>query len=179
MGVTAPLDLQAWILKNLALGAVVSSLLVALLGYGTIAFSAAITPPEAGVNIGAAILASLGCLLAVALGAAFTAWRARRRGSQPIPEGATAGLVGFTLAGGGRLPVLRRRRRASLGDRQCGTTPAAWDRRGLGRCRARQPPKRQASLLVIRCMADWVHQQAHTNQPPGAKDALESHDGRG
>ena len=84
--------------KNLALGAVVSSLLVALLGYGTIAFSAAITPPEAGVNIGAAILASLGCLLAVALGAAFTAWRARRRGSQPIPEGATAGLVGLTLA---------------------------------------------------------------------------------
>jgi hypothetical protein len=97
MGVTAPLDLQAWILKNLALGAVVSSLLVALLGYGTIAFSAAITPPEAGVNIGAAILASLGCLLAVALGAAFTAWRARREAANRSPKAPPPGLSGLPL----------------------------------------------------------------------------------
>ena len=85
-------------IKNFAIGAVVSSLLVGLLGYGTIIFFAAITPREEGVNIGGGVLATLGCLLAVTLGAAFTAWRARRRHSQPIPEGVSAGLVGFTLA---------------------------------------------------------------------------------
>ena len=69
-----------------------------MLGYGTIIFFAAITPPEEGVNIGGGILAIVGCLLAVTLGAAFTAWRARRMRSQPIPEGVSAGLVGFTLA---------------------------------------------------------------------------------
>lgn len=85
-------------LKNFAVGAVVSSLLVGLLGYGTIIFVQAITPAEEGVNIGGAMLASLGSLLAVALGAAFTAQRARRRASQPMPEGISAGLVGFMLA---------------------------------------------------------------------------------
>jgi hypothetical protein len=80
--------------KNVAVGAVVSSLLVSLLGYGTIIFFQANTPPEEGVNIGGAMLAGLGCLLAVALGAAITA----RRASQPIPEGVSAGLVGFMLA---------------------------------------------------------------------------------
>jgi hypothetical protein len=85
-------------LKNFAVGAVVSSLLVGLLGYGTIIFFQAITPGEEGVNIGGALLTSLGCLLAVALGAAFTARRARRRASQPMPEGISAGLVGFMLA---------------------------------------------------------------------------------
>jgi hypothetical protein len=84
--------------KNVAVGAVVSSLLVGLLGYGTIIFFQATTPPEEGVNIGGAMLASLGSLLAVALGAAFTARRARRRASQPMPEGISAGLVGFMLA---------------------------------------------------------------------------------
>jgi hypothetical protein len=76
----------------------VSSLLVGLLGYGTIIFFQAITPREEGVNIGGAMLASLGSLLAVALGAAFTARRARQRASQPMPEGISAGLVGFLLA---------------------------------------------------------------------------------
>jgi hypothetical protein len=85
-------------LRNVAVGAVVSSLLVGLLGYGTILFFQAITSGEEGVNIGGALLASLGCLLAVALGAAFTARRARWRASQPMPEGVSAGLVGFTLA---------------------------------------------------------------------------------
>jgi hypothetical protein len=85
-------------LKNFAVGAVVSSLLVGLLGYGTIIFFQAITPGEEGVNIGGALLASLGSLLAVALGAGFTARRARRRASQPMPEGIGAGLVGFMLA---------------------------------------------------------------------------------
>jgi len=83
--------------KNFVVGAVVSSVLVGLLGYGTIIFFAAITPREEGVNIGGAMLASLGSLLAVALGAAFTARRARRRASQPMTEGIGAGLVGFTL----------------------------------------------------------------------------------
>lgn len=85
-------------LKNFAVGAVVSSLLVGLLGYGTILFFQAITPAEEGVSIGGAMLASLGSLLAVGLGAAFTARRARRRASQPMPEGISAGLVGFLLA---------------------------------------------------------------------------------
>ncbi len=85
-------------LRNVAVGAVVSSLLVGLLGYGTILFFQAITSGEEGVNIGGAMLASLGCLVAVALGAAFTARRARRRASQPMPEGVSAGLVGFTIA---------------------------------------------------------------------------------
>jgi len=85
-------------LKNFAVGAVVSSLLVGVLGYGTILFLQAITPRPEGVNIGGAMLASLGSLLAVALGAAFTARRARRRASQPMPEGISAGLVGCLLA---------------------------------------------------------------------------------
>jgi hypothetical protein len=85
-------------LKNFAVGAVVSSLLVGLLGYGTIIVFQAITPREEGVNIGGAMLATLGSLLAVALGAAFTARRARQRASQPMPEGIGAGLVGFMLA---------------------------------------------------------------------------------
>jgi ABC-type polysaccharide/polyol phosphate export permease len=84
--------------KNVAVGAVVSSLLVGLLGYGTILFFQAITPGEEGVNIGGVMLATFGCLLAVALGAAFTARRARRRQGQPVPEGVGAGLAGFTLA---------------------------------------------------------------------------------
>jgi hypothetical protein len=87
--------------RNFAVGAVVSTLLVGLLGYGTIISFQAITPAEEGVNIGGALLASLGSLLAVALGAAFTAQRARRRASQPMPEGIGAGLVGFMLAVGG------------------------------------------------------------------------------
>jgi hypothetical protein len=41
-------------LKNFAVGAVVSSRLVGLLGYGTILFFQAITPGEEGVNIGGA-----------------------------------------------------------------------------------------------------------------------------
>jgi hypothetical protein len=84
--------------KNFAVGAVVSAVLVALLGDGTMFFFTAITPREEGVNIGGAMLATFGSLLAVALGAAFTARRARRRHGQPVPEGVGAGLVGFTLA---------------------------------------------------------------------------------
>ena len=84
--------------KNFAVGAVVSGLLVGLLGYGTIAYFQAITPGEEGVKLTGAMLATVGCLLAVALGAAFTARRARRRASQPMPEGISAGLVGFLLA---------------------------------------------------------------------------------
>jgi len=85
-------------LKNFAVGAVVSSLLVGLLGDGTIILFQAITPAEAGVNLGGAMLASLESLLAVAVGAAFTARRARRRASRPMPEGISAGLVGFMVA---------------------------------------------------------------------------------
>jgi hypothetical protein len=85
-------------LRNFALGAVVSSVLVGLLGYGTIIVIAASTPREEGANIGGALLATLGVLVAVALGAAFTARRAQRHASQPIAEGVGAGLVGFALA---------------------------------------------------------------------------------
>lgn len=84
--------------NNFAVGAVVSTVLVALLGDGTAFFFKAITPREEGVNIGGGMLAILVTLFAVALGAAFTARRARLRGSQPMPEGVGAGLAGFTLA---------------------------------------------------------------------------------
>jgi hypothetical protein len=60
---------------NVIVGAVVTCLLVAALGYGTILLSQAMVPPDEGANIGAAILASFGMLIAIALGAAFTAWR--------------------------------------------------------------------------------------------------------
>jgi hypothetical protein len=85
-------------LKNAALGAGVSILLVGLLGYGPIILLTAITPPGEGANIGGGILASLGCLLAVALAAAVTSCRAQRRQSQPMAEGVSAGLAGFALA---------------------------------------------------------------------------------
>jgi len=75
----------------------VSAILVGLLGDGTMIFFTAVTPREEGVNIGGAMLATFGSLLAVALGAAFTARRARRGGSQPVPEGVGAGLAGFTI----------------------------------------------------------------------------------
>lgn len=84
--------------RNFAAGAVVSAVLVALLGDGTMFFLTAITPREEGVNIGGAMLATFGSLLAVALGAAFTARRARRRQGQPVAEGVGAGLAGFALA---------------------------------------------------------------------------------
>jgi len=84
--------------RNVAVGAAVSSLLVALLGFGTMAVFQARTPREDGVNIGGALLATLGCLLGVGVGAAFTARRARRRASRPLPEGICAGLLGYLLA---------------------------------------------------------------------------------
>ena len=84
--------------KNAALGAGVSILLVGLLGYGPIILFTAITPPGEGANIGGGILASLGCLLAVALAAAVTSWRAQRRQSQPMAEEVSAGLAGYALA---------------------------------------------------------------------------------
>jgi len=84
--------------KNFAVGAVMSSLLVGLLGYGTIVLFQANTPREEGVNLTGAMLATFGCLFAVALGAAFTARRGRRGASQPMPEGISAGLAGFLLA---------------------------------------------------------------------------------
>lgn len=62
--------------SNFALGAAISALLVLLLVYGL-----------AGL---------LGAPLAVMLGAAFTARRARQRNSQPLPEGISAGLTGST-----------------------------------------------------------------------------------
>jgi hypothetical protein len=85
-------------LKNLAVGALVSAVLVGLLSYWTLYYVQAHTPREEGVNIGGAMLATFGSLLAVALGAAFTARRARQRRGQPVPEGVVAGLAGFTLA---------------------------------------------------------------------------------
>lgn len=84
--------------RNFAVGAVVSAVLVGLLGAGTAVYFRAITPREEGVNITGAMLATFGSLLAVALGAAFTTRRARRRQGQPIPEGVAAGLAGLTLA---------------------------------------------------------------------------------
>jgi hypothetical protein len=85
-------------LKNLAIGAVVSAVLVGILCYETLSYVQTHTPREEGVNIGGAMLAEFGSMVAIALGAAFTARRARRRGSQPFPEGIGAGLTGFTLA---------------------------------------------------------------------------------
>jgi hypothetical protein len=84
--------------KNFAVGAVVSAVLVGLFGFGTLVYFQANTPRDEGVNIGGAMAATLGSLLAVALGAAFTARRARRRHGQPVPEGVSAGLTGYTLA---------------------------------------------------------------------------------
>ncbi len=83
--------------SNVIVGAVVTCLLVAALGYGTILLGQAMIPPEEGANIGAAILASFGTLIAIALGAAFTAWRGKRRRSQPMWEGVASGMVGFVV----------------------------------------------------------------------------------
>ncbi len=62
--------------RNFAVGAVVSAILVGLLGDGTMIFFTAVTPREEGVNIGGAMLGG---------------------GSQPVPEGVGAGLAGFTI----------------------------------------------------------------------------------
>jgi hypothetical protein len=85
-------------LKNLAVGAPVSAVLVGLLSDWTLYYVQAHTPREEGVNIGGAMVATFGSLLAVAVGAAFTARRARRRRDRAVPEGVIAGLAGFTLA---------------------------------------------------------------------------------
>lgn len=102
--------------KNVAVGAIVSSLLVGLLGYGTIIFFQAITPGEEGVNIGGALLASLGSLLAVALGAAFRTTSTPT--SQPTDARGHRRRAGRLPAGGPRrrLSVLRRPRRPTVGD---------------------------------------------------------------
>jgi hypothetical protein len=83
---------------NFVLGAVVSGLLVGVLGYGTILLAQANTPEDQGVNIGGALLATVGTLLAIMLGSALTTWRARRRNSQPLSEGVAAGLAGLMCA---------------------------------------------------------------------------------
>jgi hypothetical protein len=83
---------------NFALGAAMSGLLVGILGYGTILLAQANTPEDQGVNIGGALLATVGTLLAVTLASAFTTWRARRRNSQPLSEGVAAGLAGLLCA---------------------------------------------------------------------------------
>jgi hypothetical protein len=84
--------------RNFAVGAAISALLVGLLGCWTLYYVQAHTPREEGVNIGGAMLSTVGSLLAVAVGAAFTARRAGRRQGRPIPEGVGAGLAGFALA---------------------------------------------------------------------------------
>ncbi len=136
-------------LKNAALGAGVSILLVGLLGYGPIILCAAITPPREGANIGGGILATLGCLLAVALAAAVTSWRAQRRQSQPMAEGVSAGLAGFALAVAGAgyafyvargVPFARNLQRAPAA--------AARSRRGLRRGRPRRPETTSAQVPV-------------------------------
>jgi hypothetical protein len=70
--------------KNFAIGAAVTAVLVGVLGYWTLYYIQAHTPREEGVNIGGAMLSTVGSLLAVALGAVFTTRRARRR--QPNDE---------------------------------------------------------------------------------------------
>ena len=82
---------------NFMFGALITCILVAILGYGTILLGQAMIPPEEGVNIGAALLASFGTLMAIAVGSALTAWRGRRREGQPLWEGVAAGLVGFLV----------------------------------------------------------------------------------
>lgn len=86
--------------KNFALGAVVSSILVSLLGYVPLAVLTAVIPPdplERGRTVHGLSLAILGCLLAIFLGAGFTARRARRRAGDPLFEGFGAGFVGGFL----------------------------------------------------------------------------------
>jgi hypothetical protein len=67
---------------NVAVGAVVTAVLVSLLGAGPIAVIVA-TPREEGANIGGGMLAILSNLLAVGLGAAFTTRLAVRRNEEP------------------------------------------------------------------------------------------------
>jgi hypothetical protein len=84
--------------KNAAVGAAVSAVLVGFLCYGTLAYVQAHTPREEGVNIGGAMLSTFGAYLAIALSAAITARRPRRRQGQTIPECVDARQAAFTLA---------------------------------------------------------------------------------
>jgi hypothetical protein len=80
---------------NLAAGAVVSAILVLLAGYGLVAVAGDLLAGT-GPDIVGALLFRLSIPSAVMLGAAFTARRARRRNSRPMPEGVAAGLAGLT-----------------------------------------------------------------------------------
>ena len=82
---------------NLMVGALVTAVLVVLLGAGPFALIVR-APREEGANIGGGILATLAVLLAVALGSAFTARRAVRRVGNPMMEGASAGAAGAIIA---------------------------------------------------------------------------------
>ena len=83
--------------SNAALGVAVSFVAIAVLGYGTLLLVGSVTPPDAGVNIGGGLLAYMFMLVAVAAGSSYTARRAEIRGSEPVAEGMTAGLVGLLL----------------------------------------------------------------------------------
>jgi hypothetical protein len=92
---------------NFAVGAVVTVVLVSLLGAGPMALIVA-TPREEGANIGGGMLATLSNLLAVGLGAAFTARRAVRRNGDPMAEGVVASMAGlvFVILAAGLLFVV-------------------------------------------------------------------------
>jgi hypothetical protein len=79
---------------NVAVGALVTAVLVILLGAGPMALIVT-TPRDEGANIGGGILATLAVLLAVGLGSAFTALRAVRRAGDPLVEGSLAGTAGL------------------------------------------------------------------------------------
>jgi hypothetical protein len=81
---------------NVAVGALVTAVLVILLGAGPLALIVA-TPREEGANIGGGMLAILSSLLAVGLGSAFTARRAVRRNGNSMTEGVVAGMAGIVF----------------------------------------------------------------------------------
>ena len=82
--------------RNVVVGALVTMILVILLGAGPMALIVA-TPRAEGVNIGAGMLATLSVLLAVASGSGFAARRAVRRNGHPIEEGVAGSMVGLIV----------------------------------------------------------------------------------
>ena len=83
--------------SNVRVGSLVSAGIVCVLAAGPVLLTVT-TPRDAGANIGAGLLLILAVMVAAALGAWFTALRARRRdGGDPVKEGVGAGVVGVVL----------------------------------------------------------------------------------